>query len=152
MLKDLEKYFRDMDATVLDRTQDWALGRASALLEFQRSSAHRRNACDFSVHDRYVRICGGDKWFRIIKSHSREQICREVIRICGRQSLQRDELIQTRLAGAGISTVCGRLLGTSNRGYAGHYRAGGKVVSFKGRWIEREAHRRPYPQVTMTIK
>lgn len=102
----LNEVFADMDAKVLESSQEWAKGRVAAIKEFKESDEYqslRKNA--WRLYDRLHAIAGGKTWYGVFNNNTPERIAEFIEKNCQATVSKRNATIAKKLEKAGVSEV-----------------------------------------------
>jgi hypothetical protein len=126
----LNDIFADMDAKVLASTQEWAKGRAKAIIDFKKSTEFK--TCDRPYHKLFD-IAGGKTWYNMFDGRNASMIEECVVKHCAAVAKKRNESIEAKLVKAAVTEVISETFTHTNDGFNGVYvvstDAGKKVVT-----------------------
>jgi hypothetical protein len=137
MQDQLTKAFAELNAQMLQRQTEWALGRFVALKEYlasdlraQLRKAHSR--LDFTDHDYHRRfdICGGKGWHEQMNG-SEQHLIEFVAKNVAATIAKRDAQIIAALAKVGVTTIPDFTLTHTSDGAEGSFRVDAHVVTIR---------------------
>ncbi len=122
IMANLNEVFVEMDAKVLEKTQEWAKERQEALREFQKSDEYqtlRRN--QFALYERMWNICGGKGWFQEMNYCRPADLEKVVIKNCKRVADSRNASIANKLTKAEVTEVIDTTYNRTSDGFNGTF-------------------------------
>lgn len=122
MLNALATAFVEMDAEVLARQTEWALGRAAALKEFKASEEYetlRRNA--WKLYPRLFSIAGGKGWYNVLNGSSEAAIRSFVVENCKAIADKRNATIVSKLKKNDITSIGALEFARTDDGFDGYF-------------------------------
>lgn len=130
MIKTLETAFVEMDADVLARQTEWALGRMVAIKALREELApKRREMGEWAYYARMFAVAGGKSWYNVLNGNNEVGVKAFVIKNCAAIAAKRNATIVTKLTKIGV-TELGDLKFTRTRdGFDGTF-------EFNGAWIK----------------
>jgi hypothetical protein len=127
----LNDIFADMDAKVLEGTQQWAKGRVKDIKEFKQSEEWKTSGTD--KYQKLFGIAGGKSWYNMFDGRNASMIEECVVKHCAAVARKRNESIEAKLVKAAVTEVISETFTHTNDGFNGVYvvstDAGKKVVT-----------------------
>ena len=124
IMKQLEGVFAEMDAKVLEQTQEWAKGRKAAVREFKDNPENRiearRNV--YSYYRKLWAVAGGKTWFNVFEGRSEAMIADFVTKNCKAIATKRNAGIARKLEKAGVTSILSNEYTRTKDGFNGYYR------------------------------
>lgn len=120
MLNSLEILFADMDAEVLEKQTEWALGRMNALREFKASDEYQTLRRDqWKLYDRLFSIAGGKSWYNTFNGCNEAMVREIVAKNCKAIAEKRNYTVMAKLAKIGVTEIKDLEYGRTNDGFNG---------------------------------
>lgn len=126
----LDTVFADMDAKVLEKSKEWALGRIQAVRDFKASEEYselRKRGIE-AVYERVFNIAGGKTWYNAFYGRSTADVLEIMAKSCARTVASRNASIAAKLEKAGVTAVTDSSFSHTTDGFNGVF----KVTTDKG--------------------
>lgn len=124
IMTQLETAFADMDAKVLESTQEWAKGRVQAVREYRTSEEGRADA-NRNQHRYYEKLfilAGGKSWYNLFDGRNAVMIEEAVAKQHAYTVKARNAKIAAKLTKANVTEVLGSEFSRSRDGFNGFFR------------------------------
>jgi len=124
----ITRAFADVDADMLERQTDWALGRFEEVAAARKDGRFAHLDRD-ERHARIVELAGGKKWYEAIVGYNKAMLTDFVAKNCAAIIKKRNDRLVTALLKKGIEEIPEFTLYHDGNGYEGFFKVAGHKVT-----------------------